>query len=122
MPAIAEVTSGRWAVTARAAARAIHANPNEESDAGLRLLEDVRALFAEKKDRPSLHTHTIVQALVALEDRPWSEYGKKGVLTPRDVAALLGHFHVESTTMRVGGVLGKVYRPADSGRVFERYV
>ena len=48
--AIAEVTGARWSVTARAAARAILGAAEEDGDAGLRLLDDVRALFQEKKN------------------------------------------------------------------------
>jgi hypothetical protein len=120
--AIARVTGARWSVTARAAALATHGKPRDESDASERLLEDLRSLFADKGNPPALHTQTIVQTLVAREDRPWSGYGKTGVLTPRDVASMLDDFDVKSTTLRVAGVLGKGYRLADLRPVFERWV
>ena len=120
--AIAEVTGARWSVTARAAARAIHGAAEEDGDAGLRLLDDVRSLFQEKKNPPSLHTQVILQTLIARDDRSWSEYGKKGALTPRDVGLLLGHFGVKSTTVRVGGVIAKGYHLADLRPVFDRYM
>src|SRR5207245_11692773 len=107
-------------VTGRAATRALPSVTERDGEAGLRLLDDVRALFQEKKNPPSLHTQVILQTLIARDDRSWSEYGKKGPLTPRDIGLLLGHFGVKSTTVRVGGVIATGYHLADLPAVFDR--
>jgi hypothetical protein len=65
----------------------------------IRLLRDTKAIFAAKGMPKGISTNELIDALVEHDESPWSNYyGRR--LGPRDLAALLKHYGVSSTTIR----------------------
>jgi putative DNA primase/helicase len=73
--AIADAAGGEWPQRARAAAAAIERRASEAS-IGIELLADIKATFNERAAE-QLSSAEIVAALVAMEGRPWVEWGKQ---------------------------------------------
>ena len=106
--AIADVSGGHWPELARKAAVALHGVAEEEGDYGLLLLQDLRRLFEQPPRPPVLSSETIIEALVAMEDRPWTEYRNGHPITKRGLAQLIGRFRAKPTKdIRVQGSDGK---------------
>jgi len=99
--AIADVAGGAWPGTARLAAEAAAVARTEET-AGIMMLEDIRAIFAERQTERLLSTD-IVQALGRMEDRPWSEWRSGNPITARQLSKLLDPFGVSPTKFRSEG-------------------
>lgn len=91
--AIADAAGGEWPERARAAALALSGGAETDSYATM-LLEDLRALFAERGDPDSLATTTILGELAKLEHRPWPEISSGKPMTPHKLARLLGRFGI----------------------------
>jgi hypothetical protein len=92
--AIADAAGGEWPAKARAAALAL----SKEDDAemrGVQLLMDIRAVFAGHGHPEALSSQDIVDALVAMEGRPWAEYRNGKSLTKNALARALKPFKVE---------------------------
>jgi hypothetical protein len=85
--AIADACGGDWGTRAREAAVALSAGLQHE-DPGVMLLGDIRRVFnAHSVDR--IHSQVPVDALVAMEGAPWSEWrGKAGDRQPRPLTQL----------------------------------
>ena len=98
--AIADFAGGRWPEAARAAARALHSDGQDETDNGLLMLEDVRDLY-DRDAVDFLNSTRIADALATLEDRPWPEYRHGQPISTRSVASLLGHFGVKPDQSRI---------------------
>jgi uncharacterized protein DUF3631 len=80
----------------------------------MRLLRDIRTVFGEQeraigKRCSAVRTETLVLRLSAMEEAPWGTYYGRGI-EPRDIASLLRHFGIRSTTVRAAGAAGA--RPA----------
>ncbi len=108
MVGIADVASGDWPQRARRAADVLAAGRSEQT-AGVMLLEDIHALFAERSTA-RLPSNEIVQALGAMEDRPWSEWKAGKPITARQLAKLLLPFKINPTKFRAAG-----YTPGTRG-------
>ncbi|MFI9269398.1 DUF3631 domain-containing protein [Kitasatospora sp. NPDC052896] len=101
--AVADLAGGHWPATARAACSVLcaqEASLEEDGDgAKIRILQDIRTVFAALGDSPTLATSTLVHQLRELEEAPWAEYGING-LTPRGLQLLLKDFGVSSSNIR----------------------
>jgi Protein of unknown function (DUF3631) len=123
--AIADLAEGDWPARARDAAQAMtaaEAQQEEDTAASVRLLADLRQIFAET-GAEALYTGTILEALHKLEDAPWPDwYGHP--LTTRDLAKLLRPYQVESKNIREHGTGAprKGYVRADLRDAWARYV
>jgi Protein of unknown function (DUF3631) len=86
--AIADLAGADWPDRARRAAVTLSGTRSVADDsAGVLLLSDVKAVFAER-DADRLSTETLLDALRGLDESPWSDwYGKP--LTARGLARLL---------------------------------
>lgn len=105
---IADVVGGRWPGLARTAACALHGVAEEEGDHGLLILQDLKSLF-ESNGGPALTSSFILQALTAMEDRPWSEYRNDRPISTRGLAQLVGRFGVKPKNIRQGGEVVRGY-------------
>jgi hypothetical protein len=117
------VAGGDWLRRATASAVTLCADRAESEDSlGVLLLGDLRQVFAASgADR--LSTEEILSHLVALDERPWSDYRRGKAITSRQLAGLLKSFGVRSGTIRLdGGRTPKGYCLRDLEEVFERYV
>jgi Protein of unknown function (DUF3631) len=118
--AIAELAGEEWPARARAAALAL-ADAREDDSAGVRLLADIRAIFAAQ-DVDRVSSATLAAQLHEIEEAPWSEwYGKP--LTKTGIARLLAHFDVRPRTVRLDDeTTAKGYRRDQFDDVFNRYL
>jgi hypothetical protein len=101
--AIADVAGGDWPRFVHEAALKLSADGVVEDESiGTMLLADIRAAFIERRtDR--LTSAALVEYLVALEDRPWAEFGRtQNAITKNRVAALLKPHKISPETIRIG--------------------
>jgi hypothetical protein len=118
--AVADLAGGEFPEKAREAAATISQTRVDHS-AGVRLLADVKVIFAAMgTDR--LPSGTIVEALAALEDRPWAEWKSGKPITKNQLAHLLTPFAVVPGTIRIGDSTAKGYQLAHFREAFERYL
>jgi hypothetical protein len=130
--AIADVAGGAWPQRARKAAQAAH-NAGVGDDALLELLlGDMRVAFAEQgtkgrdksgAERIEMTSADLVKVLLAIEGRPWKEFGKNGKeLTQNKLALLLKPLGIP--TQKIGPANDRVggYVRADFEEAFERYL
>jgi hypothetical protein len=100
--AIADLAGGDWPASARTAATtmtAAEAQHEEDTSASVRLLGDLREVFAGDD---ALYSTTILDRLHKLEDGPWADwYGRP--LTTRDLAKLLRPYDVRARNLREHG-------------------
>jgi hypothetical protein len=89
---------------------------------GVVLINDIRRLF-DTKCIDKVSSQTLCEELVALEDRPWAEYGKsRKPISKNQVARLLRPFRVVPSTIRVAdGLTPKGYQRDHFRDAFERY-
>lgn len=117
--AIADAAGGSWPERARVAAVAFVAQSKEKSPSlGLRLLADVRRVFA---DHDQLPTKLLLEDLVALDESPWGDLGGKP-LDARRLSRMLGDYEITSRTIRMETTTPKGYRRVDLHDAWERYL
>jgi hypothetical protein len=118
--AIADAAGGKWPAKARAAAIAL----SQEDDAemrGVMLLMDIKEVFEAKGEPEYLTSQSIVEALVAMEERPWAEYSKGKPLTKNALARALKPFKVEPKDVGPETARQKGYRRAVFLPLWGRY-
>jgi hypothetical protein len=118
--AVADIAGGDWPELGRKAAVALVAVAREiEPSLNIRLLADLRVVFA---DEEQLTTKKILTELHALEDAPWSDLKGKP-LTDNQLARRLKQYGVKSKTLRLSADLfAKGYTRADLHDVWRRYL
>jgi hypothetical protein len=114
---IADRAGGHWPVTARRACMALVGEADtadEERSYGVRLLTDIRGIFAENcvSFMPSLQ---LVNALKQIEESPWSDFD----LTRSKLAHRLREFGIRTKHNAAGSARG--YRVEDFWDAFARY-
>jgi hypothetical protein len=123
--AVADVVGGTWPQRARAACvELIHAaQANDKGSQGIRLLTDLRDIFA---DADRLATVTIVERLTAMDDAPWADIDGRPLST-RALARMLGDYvtaenePIRPRNIRFKGVPGKGYYASDLADAWLRY-
>ena len=129
--AIANRAGGDWPRRAKQAAIKLSGDDTFDPDAdgvGIQLLVDIRTVFDEMPDPPAgigkrIASGDLVARLIAMEDRPWPEFGNgHSPLTTNKLAYLLKPFHISPGTIRVGQQTPKGYKRKSFKTVFERYV
>ena len=121
--AIADLAGGEWPGRARHAAL-VMAGANEGEDGSLRtlLLRDIRDLFTSR-GVARLRSEEIVEALVQMEDRPWSEWGRgRSPMTTPALAKQLKPFKVKPRQFKHEGKKIRGYEFAELNEVFTRYL
>ena len=119
--AIADAARGDWPARASAAAKAAHVAAADD-DASLieALLVDIRTISEGKEKMPSAD---LVEALVAIEGRPWAEMGKnRKPLTQNGLARMLKPLKITTENIRVGGKTPKGYVFKHCEEAFARYL
>jgi putative DNA primase/helicase len=119
--AIARVAGAMWPERAHAAALGLSgAERAEEGDThGEQLLSDIRAIFDEGGSR--LPAKTVLDRLLAMDERPWSEANRGRPLTAAQLGKRLGRFGIRSHTARTGDSTARSYFRADFEDAFSRY-
>ena len=117
--AIADAAGGSWPARARAAAVALVAAAKEHTPSlGVRLLADLRAVFA---DRDAMATADILTALLELDEAPWADLKGKP-LNARGLARRLRQYDVTRKLIRIDDWVGRGYLRADLADVWDRYL
>jgi hypothetical protein len=119
--AVAELAGGDWPERARKAAEALTATAVEQdatAKLSTQLLSDLRDIFGDKE---AMHGETIVDALHAVDDAPWSSYYGR-VFNANDLAAKLRPYNVRSRDVKINGVNRKGYRRDDFWDTWTRYL
>jgi hypothetical protein len=117
--AIADAAGGEWPKRAREACTVGRVADDDES-IRVTLLSDIKAIFATRRaDRIS--SSDLVEALGAMEERPWGEWKGKPI-TKNALARLLKPFHLKPDTVRFSEMTAKGYTLAQFEDVFSRYL
>ena len=119
--AIAELAGSTSKASAHKAAIAIEKiKATFETSLGVELLHDINAAFdATRQD--AIFTKTLIDNLIADEERPWAAYGRaRKPITDRQIAKLLEEFKIFSRTVRIG-TTAKGYKKADFAEACRRY-
>ncbi|MEA1048582.1 DUF3631 domain-containing protein [Lamprobacter modestohalophilus] len=118
--AIAETIGGDWPELARAAF--VHLTLEDDDDSiGPMILEDIRRVFTETR-RERLHSVELLNNLLELEERPWSEWRHGKPLTSTGLARLLKPFKIKSQQLRINSTNRHGYELAQFRDAFERYL
>jgi hypothetical protein len=117
--AVADLIGGEWPQRARAAAVALVAQSKEvEPSLGIRLLTDLKVVFA---DAEAISSKSVLQALHMLLEAPWSDLQGKP-LDERRLAYRLKQYGVGPKTIRVGASTCRGYARADLVDLWARYL
>lgn len=123
--AIADHAGAAWGDRGRRALLALFgAQAAEEgnAEAATLLLEDIRAIFAEK-GAERLSSVEIVAALADMETRPWPEWKAGKAITVRQLARVLAPFGIRPGAYRPqGGGTVKGYLKDDFAEAWNRYL
>jgi putative DNA primase/helicase len=122
MLAIADAAGCEWPARARRIIqRAGAAAGGDEQSVRVNLLADIRAIFTERgADR--LPSAELVEALVAIEGRPWPEWKAGKPISANGLARLLAPFGIKPDTIRMGDRTPKGYQLAHFEDAFIRYL
>jgi hypothetical protein len=112
--AIADTISENFGQRAREAAVAITAEhlSQVEDDAGVEALADMAALFTDRGSPPFILSEKVIEALVALPDRPWKSWRNGLPISARGLAVLLRAF----------SVMPQKFRPSRSEKTVRAYM
>jgi hypothetical protein len=119
--AVAEDAGGEWPARARRAVQSLAAASDDDQSARISLLADIRAIFAERgTDR--LPSAELVEALVAIEGRPWAEWKAGKPITANGLARLLAPFRIKPGTIRTATGTPKGYQLGQFEDTLARYL
>jgi hypothetical protein len=119
--AIADAAGGNWPQRARTAAVQLHSErAHRDQSLGTQLLADCHRSFAGQ-DSDRLTTKALLNALVSLEDAPWSDLRGKP-LDARGLARRLRNFGVSPGDHRFHDGVRKGYRREDFHDAWLRYL
>lgn len=123
LAAIADCVGGSWPARARAALVALRGGEGEPEEAslGVRLLADVRLVFADH-GATQLASAELIAGLAALEEAPWGDFRGGGPLGARRLSTLLRPYGIRPRDLRIGEKSLKGYRHQDFADAFARYL
>lgn len=101
---------------------------DDQESMRLRLLRDIRSVFEARGMPKGIGTMSLLDHLYAIEEAPWSNYYGRAI-DPRDLSALLHHYGISPTTMRLPTrkthekeQIVKGYKRDDFRDAWERYL
>lgn len=119
---VAEVVGGKWPKKVRKAYIALNAAAmNAPSSLGEELLKDVRTVFRSQAG-DKMHSITLVEELVAMEDRPWADMGNGTSLNQNNLARMLKAYDCHTCDVRLGKSVKKGYEAKPLDDAFTRYL
>ncbi len=118
--ATADAAGGEWPTRVRAAAVFMVQEENQKPPTfGIRLLGDIRAVFAEDRD---LRTTDLLERLHNIETAPWGNF-RGAPIDARFLARQLSRFNIQTNnTIRVGAETMKGYRREHLVDAWDRYL
>ncbi len=120
--AIADAVGGEWPELARRAAETLS---NEEDNDGYKaqLLADIRTAFEESGSPDWLSSADLIRALTAMEERPWSTWGRTGKpMTQNGLARQLKPFKATPGQYKERGEKHRGYARKQLEEVWVRYL
>ncbi|MCH7498569.1 MAG: DUF3631 domain-containing protein [Nitrospinae bacterium] len=120
---ICDVVGGGWPEIGRKAAIEFSCTDTDD-DAGIaiELLSDILEIF-EEQNTDRLPTKEMVGHLAALEEKPWSAFGKKEKpISPNQLSRLLKRYKIKSGTIRTSVGTPKGYYKKDFEDSWMRYL
>jgi hypothetical protein len=117
--AIADLIGGSWPEKARDAMVKIEA-AKEDDSARVILLQDIQSVFNGRACE-ILWTQNLIEALIAMEDRPWSEWKKGKPLSAASLSKLLKPFEIKPGQLKMDGKNKNGYELKHFKDAFERY-
>jgi hypothetical protein len=121
--ALADAAGGDWPARGRKAALALSGGGEVEDESrALMVLSDIRDILAEKAVE-RIPTSELLDALHAIEERPWREDFRHGrPLNAEGLAYLLRPYRIRAHQMKVGGVNVRGYLADQFADAFSRYL
>jgi hypothetical protein len=117
---IADLIGLDWPERIREAAYALIGTEPDSDDSIL--LADIKATF-ETKGTDRLSSEDLCEVLIAMEGRPWAEYGKGGKhISKNQLAKRLKRFKIMPDSVRIGGKTPKGYYQHQFQEVWDRYL
>lgn len=101
--AIADLAGPEWAQRARRSAIALRVPDAELETPGMRLLADIRTVFAKYPDCDFIPTNGLIVELCKLDESFWTSYEHGHPLTANGLSSLLRPHRIESRRHRVPG-------------------
>jgi hypothetical protein len=120
--AIADHAGPEWAVRGRKALLemfGLRAAAEGNTEIGVLLLVDIRALFGDAEKMPSAK---LCEQLAKMEDRPWPEWRQGKPMTQTQLATALKPFRIRPTTIREGDSTPKGYERKAFEEAWSRYL
>jgi hypothetical protein len=99
---IADLVGGDWPKRAREAAVALSGNVEGEESRGVRLLTDIKDVFATQGDPDAIFSADLVEALNALEEASWGAWNNGEGMRQRDLAKILKPYAISPHEVRIG--------------------
>jgi len=99
-------------------------SPTDGSDKSIRvqLLADIQTVF-EDKSTDKISSADLCDALAAMEDRPWCEWGRTNKpIKPSALSRQLKHYQLAPSTIRIGTTTIKGYLKSKLEDAFYRYI
>lgn len=120
--AIVEAAGDGWPDRLKQAYHQITKGQDDETAAGVMLLEDMQLIF-EKRRVDRISSVELAETLEKMEERPWGEWGRSAKpITPRQIARLLKDFGIKPGSHRSGNTVFKGYLLDDLKDAFGRYL
>ena len=118
--AIADLLGGEWPKRARSAAIALALKDADADEIKTQFLGDIRGLLPRSA---AIQSAALIDRLVALEDRPWAEWGRgQKPMSMVQLSRQLSSFEIYPTSFRFGAHVHKGYRLDLFTDAFERYL
>jgi putative DNA primase/helicase len=117
--AIADLVGDKWPEMARSAMIKIE-SAKEDDSARVMLLQDIKKVFNERGCE-RLWTQNLIEALVAMEDRPWAEWKKGKPLSGVSLSRLLTPFGIKPVQLKKDDQNKRGYELQQFKDVLKRY-
>jgi hypothetical protein len=118
--ALADLAGGPWPETARQAALALSAGPQECHPIGYLMLEIMIAFARFQRER--LFSRELVRHLNSVEPDGWAVLKRRQHLNEQSLAAVLRPYGILPKTFWVGDECGRGYEQADLTGSYQRYI
>jgi DNA polymerase-1 len=120
--AVAEAAGGEWPQRARQAALALTPADDDANEQTVRLLADIRHVFAEADWPAAIKSGALVQALNELEDSPWGGLRDGRGLSTHRLARELGMFDLTPERGELAGETVRGWRRHALEPIWDRYL